>query len=359
MRLQYSISHRRSDVVCISHLLSDVRTTVYRRSDVAFMYLLLFTGVQECSPLMLLYLFDLVWDILPDMMHINTGIWHRHFLKMLTGTRFPATVKSRKKNSAKENKALAEDHKACVNHLKSWVLTQVQRYSCLLMSLTFLTLFRRCFLQTHRLHAHPTSERQWPSSNVRTFPQAEGEKLDARGRSLAGEPSWIRSNVEIYSHGANLTAHDWLQVVQSAGDYVLANLFPDYPHRMEAIHALLAVCSKILRATSAVDSNNREDLDALKLEVVVALCHCEAAFPRTEMAVMFHILLHVPDAIYKWNNVRNFWSFFGERFVPTSSDVCTHSHCCFHITNRRSDVCTHSHCCFINADVVLTSFVVV
>lgn len=122
MRLQYSISHRRSDVVCMSHLLSDVRTTVYRRSDVAFMYLLLFTGVQECSPLMLLYLFDLVWDILPDMMHINTGIWHRHFLKMLTGTRFPATVKFRKKNSAKENKALAEDHKACVNHLKSWVL---------------------------------------------------------------------------------------------------------------------------------------------------------------------------------------------------------------------------------------------
>lgn len=147
--------------------------------------------------------------------------------------------------------------------------------------------------------------------------QAEGAEMDSRGRSLAGEPSWIRSNVEIYSHGGNLTAHDWLQVIQSAGDYILAGLFPKHPQRMEAIYALLAACSKILRATSAVDSDNREDLDALKLEVVVALCHCEAEFPRTEMAVMFHILMHVPDAIYKWNNVRNFWSFFGERYVPT------------------------------------------
>ena len=144
--------------------------------------------------------------------------------------------------------------------------------------------------------------------------QDAGAKLDARGRSLAGEPSWIRSNVEIYSHGGNLTAHDWLQVIQSAGDYILAGLFPNLPDRMEAIHALLGACSKILRATSAEDSNNREELDALKLEIVLALCHCEAEFPKTEMAVMFHILLHVPDAIYRWNNVRNFWSFFGERY---------------------------------------------
>jgi hypothetical protein len=36
--------------------------------------------------------------------------------------------------------------------------------------------------------------------------------------------------------------------------------------------------------------------------------------PKTEMAVMFHVLLHVPDAMYRWNAVRNFWGFFGERY---------------------------------------------
>jgi hypothetical protein len=51
----------------------------------------------------------------------------------------------------------------------------------------------------------------------------------------------------------------------------------------------------------------------MKLAVVHALCKCEAEFPVTELAVMFHALLHVPDCIYRWNSVRNFWSFFGER----------------------------------------------
>jgi hypothetical protein len=89
-----------------------------------------FTGVKECSPLMLLYLFDLIWDIMPDMMHINTGIWHRHFLKMLTGQRFPAAVKSLKKNSDQENKKLAQDHADCKKQLKTWALTKVQPTSC-------------------------------------------------------------------------------------------------------------------------------------------------------------------------------------------------------------------------------------
>ena len=138
-------------------------------------------------------------------------------------------------------------------------------------------------------------------------------------------------------------------MVQSAGDFILAGLFPDMPDRMEAIHSLLAVCSKILRATSAVDSNNREELDALKLEVVLALCHCEAEFPRTEMAVMFHILLHVPDAIYRWNNVRNFWSVFGERYQTRS-----------HISFASTYVGLMSYCIcsrrFTLFDVNLTSF---
>jgi hypothetical protein len=143
--------------------------------------------------------------------------------------------------------------------------------------------------------------------------QETGRKIDARCRALAGEPTWIRSNVEIFEHGSTLNSHDWIQLIQSAGAYILAGLYPDKPQRMKAITALLDACSKCLVMNSAADSDNRDDMDKLKLEVTVALCKCEAQMPKTEMAVMFHVLLHVPDAIYKWNNVRNFWSFFGER----------------------------------------------
>ena len=140
-------------------------------------------------------------------------------------------------------------------------------------------------------------------------------KLDARSMALAGEPSWIRSNIEVYSHGSVMTSHDWIQMLQSAGDYVLADLFPSAPRRAEALYALLAACNGVLAATSACDSENRDTIDALKLQVVEALVMCESVLPRTELAVMFHVLLHVPDACYRWNSVRNFWSFFAERCV--------------------------------------------
>ena len=69
----------------------------------------------------------------------------------------------------------------------------------------------------------------------------------------------------------------------------------------------------MLDMTSAAVSENRDSIDQFKLKVVETLCKCEAVFPVTEMAVMFHIIIHVPDAIYRWNSIRNFWSFFGER----------------------------------------------
>ena len=37
------------------------------------------------------------------------------------------------------------------------------------------------------------------------------------------------------------------------------------------------------------------------------------ALPKTELAVMFHILVHVPDMMYRWNRSANFWCFWGER----------------------------------------------
>ena len=143
--------------------------------------------------------------------------------------------------------------------------------------------------------------------------QATKARLDTRTRALGGDGAWIRTNMEVFAHKSQLKAHDWMQLLQSAGDYVLADLFPQQPERAEALFKLLAVCNTMLNTTSDHTSDNRDQIDALKVQVVEALCLCEAVLPITELAVVLHIMLHIPDCMYRWNSIRNFWSFFGER----------------------------------------------
>jgi hypothetical protein len=103
--------------------------------------------------------------------------------------------------------------------------------------------------------------------------------------------------------------------VQSAGDYLFCDLFPGDVKKVECLMALKEACTLCMSTNSAFDSENRDVIDKVKKTVIEALCVAEAMFPKTELAVMFHVLMHIPDGIHRWNNVRNFWSFFGERFI--------------------------------------------
>jgi hypothetical protein len=84
------------------------------------------TGVKEPSAFRFLPFFDLVWDILPDMMHIVPVMWKGHIFKMFRGTRMPAQVKPRKKFTAAQNEQLLNDHEEAKEHLKDWALSDVQ-----------------------------------------------------------------------------------------------------------------------------------------------------------------------------------------------------------------------------------------
>ena len=137
--------------------------------------------------------------------------------------------------------------------------------------------------------------------------------MDKRSIALGGESAWIRSNLSVFNKPAELKAHDWIQLVQCAGDYLFADVIPNDLHA-EAIFALLDVCNELLNATYPADAPlGTADIEALNVRVAEALSKCESVLPTTELAVMFHILLHVPAAIRRWNSVRNFWSFFVER----------------------------------------------
>jgi hypothetical protein len=145
-----------------------------------------------------------------------------------------------------------------------------------------------------------------------------GQELDRRSLSLAGEPSWIRSNIRLFSKGGDLSAHDWIQLVQSAGDYLFRNLLRD--HRFEiALLQLRRVCNDVLEHVSPADEEHREGTTVAELKVKVAesLSKLESVIPRTELCPMFHVFVHVPDYIHRWNSVRNGWCFFGERCLTT------------------------------------------
>ena len=143
--------------------------------------------------------------------------------------------------------------------------------------------------------------------------QDEGALMDARTRALGGSPKWFRTNLEAFSHASCFKTHDWMQLVLWCGDYVFHDLFPLEPLRMKALHALSDVLRDLINATSAFDSERRDNIEGLKLRLVETMCLCEVELPSTELSVLFHVIIHMPDCIRRWNSVRNFWCFFSER----------------------------------------------
>ena len=106
-----------------------------------------------------------------------------------------------------------------------------------------------------------------------------------------------------------------MQLVQSGGEYLLAGVFPDNPLLEKAVQDLRAACNALLDHVSYSGEEERAGttVSELKTRLTEALCGIEAVLPTTDLPVILHVLLHVPDCVYRWNNVRNWWCFFGER----------------------------------------------
>ena len=131
-----------------------------------------------------------------------------------------------------------------------------------------------------------------------------------------------------------------------AGEYVFADMWPDQPHRGDAILQLMRATKACLDLVSPWDDSMQDCAVAVKLQLMEALCLMEAELPRTDLAPMFHVLMHVPDCSYRWYNhstrcaltrficsmhsycnnahrrchrnaPRNWWCYFGERCMGT------------------------------------------
>ena len=95
--------------------------------------------------------------------------------------------------------------------------------------------------------------------------------------------------------------------------------------RGKALVALVTALRLLLSATSVVDPLADVDHDfkrrelvcqALKLQIIDNLVIYERGVSEAELPPVLHTILHVPDAIYRWNGVHNQWCFTNERLPP-------------------------------------------
>lgn len=111
---------------------------------------------------------------------------------------------------------------------------------------------------------------------------------------------------------------DWLVFLRSCVPYAMGDVGPVHPR--EAYMAMITILNDLLDATADIDDDTDEDQAlaesrSLHMKAIEALCLLERDFPLTELSIFVHEILHVPEFIYRWNAVRNYWCFATERFV--------------------------------------------
>ena len=118
----------------------------------------------------------------------------------------------------------------------------------------------------------------------------------------------------ILQRSSSLKAVHWKNLVEhGAMHYLLKDVFDGQQEK--AWDGMMDLFGDLLSCTfSGFDEAATNSMKALKMKTIERLCWFERYFPLTELAPVVHTLLHVPDAVYRWGSVRNFWAFFNERF---------------------------------------------
>jgi hypothetical protein len=90
---------------------------------------------------------------------------------------------------------------------------------------------------------------------------------------------------------------------------------PAYKAMTDVLNALLDATAEFVEGDAQDEVLKLQESRALHLKTIEALCVLERDFPITELSIFVHEIVHVPEFIYRWNNVRNYWCFPTERYV--------------------------------------------
>ena len=111
---------------------------------------------------------------------------------------------------------------------------------------------------------------------------------------------------------------DWLMFLRTAVPYVFYQVGPARPR--EAFKEMVSAMQHLLDATADYDPEAAVDESihtcrTARAKVAQALFKLERDFPKPELSIAIHELIHVPDFLWRWNSVRNYWCFVVERLV--------------------------------------------
>jgi hypothetical protein len=140
--------------------------------------------------------------------------------------------------------------------------------------------------------------------------------VNARGAALY-LPKWVPADLRVFD--TTYKCVTYMHLTRSAAwHYLLGGIYRDGPY--QALAALINLLALLLHVNcDIVDTPSPEErLKAMRIvkeKVILALVLFEREFPKTLMVGCLHNLLHMPDQIARWNNLRNFWAFFMERYA--------------------------------------------
>ena len=152
--------------------------------------------------------------------------------------------------------------------------------------------------------------------------EAQKEQADRRMIRVMRIAGYFTRCTSVFKKTGSLKSADWLHFLTTGILYVLRPLVSGQVER--SLIALVKALRLALDATSDRDAmvtewvqddfeRRERDCQDLKLKIVGFLCEYEKGAAISELPPVIHLLLHVPEAIYRWNSVRNMWVFTNER----------------------------------------------
>jgi hypothetical protein len=148
------------------------------------------------------------------------------------------------------------------------------------------------------------------------------QEVDKRLTGLGGlAKNWLGHNLSIFEKSGACKSAEHKRILQQAIQYLFHDIIPKkvlavWNSLILAMNAILSATADI--GTDEVPGDQEIEAKRLYLQVIEALVLFERDAPETELSMMFHILIHMPDAIHRWGSCRNFWAFFNERYFSNT-----------------------------------------
>jgi hypothetical protein len=152
-------------------------------------------------------------------------------------------------------------------------------------------------------------------------------------RQVSGCPNQhFSGKLRIFQNTGSFKSADWIHFITTGSLHVLKPMLRG--HAQDALEAIVCAFRLLLGASSDVDpavvewpeddyNRRKSEMRILKLKIARLLCRYERGSPASNMPRIVHMLMHVPDLIFRWNAVRNMWCFFNERYKYCRNHILT------------------------------------